>query len=152
MPIDPSIVGKPLGSLTVPVEAWRLNFFALAIGEQDPVCTDEAAARAAGLPGCPVPPTYFACLGTPLRGQFAIWDHLGIDVRRVLHGEQGFTYHRPAHTGDTLTFTTRVESVDSKKGGALELLRLRTDVHDQRGDLVAEQRATLVVRNDLAPA
>src|SRR3546814_5874130 len=49
------IVSKPR---VVDVEAGFLKFFAKATGETDPVYFDDAAARAAGHPSIPVPPTY----------------------------------------------------------------------------------------------
>jgi hydroxyacyl-ACP dehydratase HTD2-like protein with hotdog domain len=68
----------------------------------------------------------------------------------VLHGEQAFTYHRPAHAGDTLTLQRRIVDVYAKKGGALEFLVKQTDVH--RGtELIAEARSVIVVRNPEVP-
>src|SRR3546814_3868787 len=53
------IVSEPR---VVDVEAGFLKFFAKATGETDPVYFDDAAARAAGHPSIPVPPTYFFSL------------------------------------------------------------------------------------------
>src|SRR3546814_13795123 len=53
------IVSEPR---VVDVEAGFLKFFATATGETDPVYFDDAAARAAGPPSIPVPPTYFFSL------------------------------------------------------------------------------------------
>jgi hypothetical protein len=80
-------------AFTVDVEKGRLKFFAKAIGQTDPVYTDEAAARAAGHPGLPVPPTFLFCLEMDAPDPAAIRNLLGMDYRKLLHGEQGFTYH-----------------------------------------------------------
>src|SRR3546814_18144314 len=53
------IVSEPR---VVDVEAGFLKFFAKAAGETDPVYFADAAARAAGHPSIPVPPTYFFSL------------------------------------------------------------------------------------------
>jgi hypothetical protein len=55
-------IGYVSAPFTTQVERGRLRFFAKAISETDPVYTDEAAARAAGHPALPVPPTFFFCL------------------------------------------------------------------------------------------
>ena len=60
--IDRRHIGHVLPAFTVPVEAGRLRFFAKATGNTDPVYIDEAAARDAGHPNLPVPPTFFFCL------------------------------------------------------------------------------------------
>ncbi|MFD7845611.1 MaoC family dehydratase N-terminal domain-containing protein [Nocardia sp. NPDC059764] len=147
MPIDTAAALElPLDPVTVYVERGRLRLFAKAIGETDPLYTDVAAARQAGHPDLPVPPTFFFSLELEAPDPFAYLTALGVDLRRVLHGEQSFTYHRPAHAGDTLTLQPRIVDVYSKKGGALEFLVKQTGI--SRGEeLVAEASSVIVVRN-----
>jgi acyl dehydratase len=129
------------------VEKGRLRFFAKAIGETDPVYTDEAAAQAAGHPGLPVPPTFLFCLEMESPDPAAIRNLLGLDYRRLLHGEQGFTYHRMAYAGDVLSFEQRIEDIYDKKGGALDFVLRKTRVTNQRGEHVADLRTVTVQRN-----
>jgi acyl dehydratase len=145
--IDKRHIGHQLPAFQVEVEKGRLRFFAKATGQDDPVYTDEAAARAAGHPSLPVPPTFLFCLEMESPNPAALRELLGIDYRRILHGEQGFTFHRLAHAGDTLTFRPQVADIYDKKGGALEFVVRRTTVHNQRDELVAELRCVTVVRN-----
>jgi acyl dehydratase len=132
--------------LTVDVERGRLRFFAEAIGETDPVYLDPAAARAAGHPDLPVPPSFLFSLGLELRGPLGYLDQLGVDLRRVLHGEQSFTYHRLAHAGDRLRLQDRIVDVYARRGGALELLVKQTGI-SRDGELVAQAQSVIVVRN-----
>jgi acyl dehydratase len=145
--IDRRHIGHALPAFQVEVEKGRLRFFAKATGQDDPVYTDEAAARAAGHPGLPVPPTFFFCLEMESPNPAAVRELLGIDYRRLLHGEQGFSYHRLAHAGDTLTFRQRIEDIYDKKGGALEFVVRKTSVTNQRGEPVADLRCVSVIRN-----
>jgi acyl dehydratase len=146
MPLDPSIVGRVLPSRTVYVEPGRLRFFAASIAEADPLYTDLEAAKAAGHRDLPVPPTFLFCLSHEVLDPFALIHELGIDPRRVLHGEQRFTYHAMTYAGDRLTFTTTVTDVYTKKGGALEFLVQQTEV--SRGhEPAAQLETTLVVRH-----
>jgi len=145
--IDRRHIGHTLPPFQVEVEKGRLRFFAKATGQDDPVYTDEAAARAAGHPGLPVPPTFLFCLEMESPNPAAIRDLLGMDYRTLLHGEQGFTFHRTAHAGDTLTFQQRIADIYDKKGGALEFVVRETRVSNQRQELVAELRCATVVRN-----
>lgn len=136
----------------VDVERGFLKFFAKATGETDPVYFDEQAARAAGHPDIPVPPTYFFSMSLnprPRRGDiFNKEEGLGVDMSRVLHGEQGFTYHRTVHAGDRLTLTQTTTDIFAKKGGALEFVVQDTRFENEAGELCAEMRVTTVVRND----
>jgi acyl dehydratase len=145
--IDKRHIGHELPPFQVDVEKGRLRFFAKATGQDDPVYFDEAAARAAGHPSLPVPPTFFFCLEMEAPNPAAMRELLGIDYRRILHGEQGFTYHRMAHAGDTLTFRQRIADIYDKKGGALEFVVRLTTVHNQHGEPVADVRCVTVVRN-----
>jgi acyl dehydratase len=146
--IDRRYIGHALTPFSVPVEAGRLRFFAKATGQDDPIYSDPAAARDAGHRGLPVPPTFLFCLEMEGPNPAAIRDLLGLDYRRLLHGEQQFTYHAMAHAGDVLTFEQRIEDIYDKKGGALEFVVRRTRVSNQEGHLVAEMRAVTVMRND----
>ena len=145
--IDRRHIGHELPPFQVDVEKGRLRFFAKATGQDDPVYTVEDAARAAGHPGLPVPPTFFFCLEMESPNPAAVRDLLGIDYRRLLHGEQGFTYHRMAYAGDTLSFQQRIEDIYDKKNGALEFVVRKTSVTNQRGEPVADLRCVSVIRN-----
>ncbi len=145
--MDRRYIGHTLPAFQVPVEAGRLRFFAKATGQTDPIYIDEAAARDAGHPGLPVPPTFLFCLEMEAPNPAAIRELLGMDYRTLLHGEQGFTYHAMAYAGDTLRFEQRIADIYDKKAGALEFVVRQTRVSNQRGELVAELRCVTVVRN-----
>ena len=145
--IDRRHIGHTLPAFQVEVEKGRLRFFAKATGQTDPVYIDEAAARDAGHPGLPVPPTFLFCLEMESPNPAAIRELLGMDYRSLLHGEQGFSYHAMAYAGDTLRFQQRIDDIYDKKGGALEFVVRKTRVSNQRDELVAELRCVTVVRN-----
>ena len=145
--IDRQYSGHTMPAFEVAVEAGRLRFFAKATGQTDPVYLDDTAARADGHPGLPVPPTFLFCLEMESPDPAAIRNLLGMDYRRLLHGEQGFTYHRPAHAGDVLRFEQRIADIYDKKNGALEFVERITRITNQRGEHVADLRAVTVLRN-----
>lgn len=143
---DKSLIGRELGVTTAEVEKGRLRAFAHAIGETDPVYFDEAAARDAGHPSLPVPPTFLFCLEGEGRDLQDLLQLLQFDLGRILHAEQEFTYHKMCYAGDTLTFDTRIADIFDKKGGALQFAVNQTRVTNQRGEHVADLRASLVQR------
>lgn len=145
--IDKSHIGRLLPAHSVEVEKGRLRFFAKAIGETNPVYTDEAAAQAAGYRSLPVPPTFLFSLEIERPDPFAWFSDLGLDLGKILHGEQSFSYHATACAGDVLSFTSRIADIFEKKGGALEFLVKETRVTNQDGVLVAELKSVIVQRN-----
>ncbi|MBT2322758.1 MaoC family dehydratase N-terminal domain-containing protein [Variovorax paradoxus] len=145
--LDRSYIGHALPPFSVEVEKGRLRFFSKATDQIDPIYSDEAAAQSAGYRSLLVPPTFLFCLEMESPNPAAIRELLGIDYRRILHGEQSFTYHTMACAGDTLTFAQRIDDIYDKKNGALEFVVRKTRVSNQREELVAELRCVTVVRN-----
>jgi acyl dehydratase len=135
----------------VDVEKGFLKFFAKATGETDPIYFDEEAAQAAGHPSLPAPSTWLfsMALSAPAKrgGLFDADNGIGVDMSRVLHGEQSFTYHRPIHAGERLALTTTTKDIYAKKGGALEFIVQDTQATNEAGELCVEMRMVTVVRN-----
>ncbi|MGJ7509805.1 MaoC family dehydratase N-terminal domain-containing protein [Variovorax sp. GT1P44] len=144
--IDKKHIGMKLPVYKATAEAGQLRFFAKAIGETDPVYIDESAARDAGHPGLPLPPTFLFSLEFQIPSN-AWRDELGIITSRILHGEETFKYHRMAYAGDTLQFETHIADIYDKKGGALSFVVRESRVTNQRGEHVADLRSVLVHKN-----
>ena len=140
-------IGRVVPPATFDVEKGRLRFFAQAIGETNPIYTDEDAAKAAGYRSLPAPPTFGFCLEMETN---SLWDNLeamGVPVGKILHGSQTFNYVAPICAGDQITFETTVSDIYDKKGGALEFIVEDTTAKNQDGDLVLEMQRVIVVRN-----
>jgi acyl dehydratase len=146
--VDASAIGMTFRPTQARVEPGRLRFFLETLGETNPVYCDDEAARAAGFAGRPIPPTYLFCLEMIDNDErFAILKALDVDIGRVLHGEQTFVYRAPVLVGDELTFRSRITDVRQKKGGALTMIDITSEVTNQRGEPVADLVRVVVVRN-----
>ena len=145
--IDPRHIGHTLPPYAVDVEKGRLKFFAKATGQTDPVYTDEAAARAAGYPDLPAPPTFLFAAELDSGASFEMIDQLQIPLAKLLHGEQGFSYFRPACVGDTVTVRSTITDIYDKKNGALEFVVKVSQATNQHGEKVAELRSVIVCRH-----
>lgn len=142
---DDPLTGRDLGTMTFPVDRSKVREFARALGDPDPVYTDVDAARAAGFSDIPVPPT-FVVSSAHWREEDNIAT-LGLDLRRVLHGECGWEYHGPVVVGDELTASRRVSGVstrEGRRGGTMTMVSIETDFTNQRGELVVRQTDVLV--------
>lgn len=145
--IDPRWIGHELPPSILPIERTRVRFFARAIGAADPVHSDVDAARAAGYPDLLAPPTFIFAAELDSGAIDALLDALGIPLARLLHGEQGFTWHRPVCAGETVTVHSRITDIYAKKNGALEFVVKQSRAVDGNDALVAELRSVLVVRH-----
>lgn len=149
MSLDSSIIGTRTPEFHTVAERGRLAFFAEATGQQDPVYRDVEAARAAGHPDLPIPPTFLFCLQMDDRSKPGFLEQLGVDMRTILHGEQRFEYHAPAYAGEQLSFVSEIRDVYAKKGGALRFL-VRDTVVTRDGEPIATLTNTIVVRDPKA--
>jgi acyl dehydratase len=145
--LDRSFIGLETGPRSVQVEAGQLRFFARATGETNPIYFDEAAARAAGHPALLAPPTFLFCLASLAPEDETIIARLGVDMARVLHGEQSFTCGAPIHAGDVITLKTRISDIYDKRGGVLDFIVQDTEAANQNGESVGVTRTVIVVRN-----
>ncbi len=71
----------------------------------------------------------------------------GLDMRRVLHGEQEFEYVRPLRAGDVLTASSHVKDryeKEGKRGGTMTFIVSETVFKDQNGETVAYSRGTTI--------
>lgn len=145
--IDRKFIGYQLKPSVLTVDRTRLQFFAKAIGEKDPVYVDPAAAKAAGYADVPAPPTFLFAAELDSGANDQLLADLDIPLAKLLHGEQSFRYLQPVCAGDTVTVQSTITDIYDKKGGKLEFAVKDSKVTNQREELVAELRTVLVVRH-----
>ena len=145
--IDKKWIKLQLPSASFTVDRGRLQFFAKAIGETNSVYSDLDAAKAAGYADLPAPPTFLFAAELDAGSVDHLLEQLQVPIAKILHGEQGFTYHRSAVAGDHITVQSTIDDIYDKKGGALEFVVKSSKATNQRGELVAEMRSILVVRH-----
>lgn len=131
-----------------PIERGKIHEFANSLQDDNPMYHDEVAAKAAGLPSVPAPPTY-----TATSAHFAGGDDgsaiksLGLDLRFVLHGGQEFEFVRPVFAGDVLTMRTgEVKSFvkEGKRGGQMKIFDMFSEYVDQNGNVVIKVKNTVL--------
>lgn len=149
--IDRRWIGTELPPAPLTLERGRLQFFAKAIGEDDRVYRDPAAARAAGHPDLPAPPTFLFAAELDADAAFWLVERLGVPLANILHGEQAFSYRRLVHAGETIHVRTRIADIYAKRGGTLEFVVLDSTAVDAAGQPVVDLRSVWVVRHP-APA
>jgi acyl dehydratase len=145
MALDRALVGRSYPpSAVYEVGRAKIAEFARAIGDDDPVYRDPAAAQAAGHPDVIAPPT-FAIVLTLEAANVVLQDpDVELDYSRVVHGEQKFAHARPIRAGDRLVATTTIDAVRTVAGN--DLLTTRVDVATEDGEPVCTATSMLVSR------
>jgi len=149
--IDRSRIGYATEPTTVRVDGWRVKLFCQAIGEIDEMHWNPAAARAAGHPACPLPPTFLKALEGEHLSTAELLKVLDVPLRGVLHAEQSFEYLAPVHAGEEVEIGRTVTDIYDKKDGALTFVVVDTR-YSVGSQPAARSRQTIVVRNRLPAA
>lgn len=140
-------IGHQFPSFSTDIETGRLRFFAKAIGEKNPIYTDESAAQAAGYRTIPAPPTFMFSVDLEGPELLPVLTLLDLDIGRVLHGSQEFEYLGQIYAGDRITQQSKIVDIFDKKGGALEFVVQESTYTNQNDELVGKAQQTLVYRN-----
>lgn len=145
--MDRSLIGRTWPDKQYRITADALRFFAKATGETNPVYLNEAAARAAGHPALPVPPTFLFSAELMAEADGFWIEEIDVPLEKVLHAEQSFELDRVVYAGETLTIGSRISDVYDKKGGLLEFVTRDVTYHDESGRRCALLQSVLVVRH-----
>ena len=141
------MIGRRLSTGTATVTAEHVAGFARALGDENPLYLD-AAAAGRGPFGVPVaPPTYpIAFMTQAMAGGMDTFQELGLNFMTLVHGEQEFEYRRPIRAGETLTLTGRIADIYEKTGGSgtLDFVVLETEARDAGGEAVFFSRNVLI--------
>jgi len=138
--LDRSLIGRQSEPVVHEVERGMIRRFADAIGDPNPIYSDEATARAAGFPELVAPPTFASALSTNERFRAS----LDLGTRSFLLSDQQFEFGRPIVAGDRISVTTRVADVQERAG--TDILVLEDEGRDPQGQLLFHSRTTLVLR------
>jgi acyl dehydratase len=142
--LDKTLIGRESEPVVHEVEKNAIRRFADALGDPNPIYTDEEAARAAGYAGLVAPPTFPAVLAANDRFRHS----LDLGTRSLLHGEQQFEYGRPIVAGDRITVKSRVADVQEKAGpsGPMDVIVVEDEGRGADGELVFRSREMLILR------
>jgi acyl dehydratase len=155
---DKSKVGMEFPAYTMTVEKNKIAELAMAVALKEekeginPIYYDEASAKKAGYQGIPAPPTFMASFFFWTgEGLLEIVKALSMDINRLLHSEEEYEYYGSTYAGDTITRKMKVVEMyergkRGRLGGFAEVTVLETEVTNQRGELIAKVRTTLMER------
>ena len=147
---DTSKIGQSFPPFTIEVERCKIHELALAVGDLNPIYHNRKAAQQAGykdVPLFPTAPTMFGFWGNTKFGSQLV--SMGINVMRVLHGEEEYEYLAPIYPGDTLTGVTTIVESKTRKGkdaSTFDILVIETRYTNQDNIPVLNIHSMVVVR------
>ncbi len=136
-----------------PFGAAAGRYFALAVGDHNPIYTDADYARAHGLDGVTLPPT-LVCetnqyADLPMDPEGYAGHSWGLDIpgTRQVRGGNRYVFHRRVRPDDVVTAIWRIATVTektSRSGHPMLVIESVATYTNQDGDLLAENEETII--------
>ena len=116
MAVKTEAVGKEWPPASFEVQAERVEQYASAVGEDNPVYHDAEAAKAAGFRDLVAPPMFCVVYSGPALGPAILDSEVGINLPAMVHGGQEFEWEEPVCAGDVITTTARCKEIYEQDG------------------------------------
>lgn len=126
--LSKDIIGRKLDRFEFTIERGKIREFCQAIGETNPIYFSLDEAKKAGYEDIPAPPTFPTVV--TFWGYPKIWEDMasmGIDLPRILHLKEEYTYHRTIYPGDVWA----QPEVFDVKTGKMDMVSFRTIVYSK---------------------
>jgi len=146
--VNKDVKGKEYPPFVVTVERGKIKEFARAIGDLSPFYLDDAVGRAPEWGDIVAPPTFAIAFRDDNADTGSVLKDLGVDISRILHGEQEFESYKPIRPGETYLCRSRITDIYEKTGrsGAMAFVVREMTVTDPDNEIVCLVRHITVVR------
>lgn len=156
--IDPSNIGRVYGPFryTLGVEKMREFAFAVAGGVPsssfggkapeglNPLFWDEETARAGKYGAVVAFPTFAVNFAMKPFTEAVTDPRLGINLVKLVHGEQAFEFGEVMRAGDVITTSGKLTEIYERAN--MDFVVMETESHNQHGKLVVKGTWTAVIR------
>ncbi len=146
--VNTSVKGKEYAPFTITVERGKIKEFARAIGDLSPFYLDDAVGRASEWGDIIAPPTFPVTFRDEHVDTGSMLRDLGVDISRILHGEQEFEHFKPIRPGETYLCRSRITDIYEKTGrsGPMAFVVREMAVTDGDNEIVCRVSHITVVR------
>ena len=149
-----ALVGRT-ATYTAPDPLGRpaIRYFATAVGDHNPIYTDDEAAREAGHDGVVAPPTLVCetnqMVNNPRDEDGFPGHEWGIELpgTRLVRGGNDYTFHQPVSPDDVITVVWEITDLTERTTGSGQAMLVVTSVArftNQREELLVENTETLI--------
>jgi acyl dehydratase len=116
VPVNSEAIGKSYPPFEYEVGKEKIAEYARAVGEENPVYFDRAAAKEAGFRDIPAPPMFAVVYSSGSVAPGIFDPDVGINFAMMVHGGQEFEWGEPVCVGDVISTVTSVKDISEKRG------------------------------------
>lgn len=159
MALDKRFIGREYGPFIYEAGLEKMREFAYAVGGSIPSTGFSATGAPEGLhpwlhdidaaKGSPwgsviAMPNFAVTFAIAPFGKACTDPEVGVNLLRLVHGEQSFEFHEVVRPGDRLTTTGKITDIMTKR--SLDFLTVTTETKNQRDQLVVRAVWTAIIR------
>lgn len=159
MALDKRFIGREYGPFVYEAALEKMREFSYAVGGSvpstgysakgppeglHPYLHDEAAAKASEWGSVIAFPSFAVTFAITPFARACMDPELGLNLLRLVHGEQGFEFFEVVRPGDRLTTTGKITNILTKR--SLDFLEVTTQTINQHGAKVVGATWTAIIR------
>jgi acyl dehydratase len=144
VPLNTEAIGKTFPPFEYEVGKEKIGEYARAVGEDNPVYFDRAAAKEAGFRDVPAPPMFAVVYSWGAVALPAVDPDVDLNFAMLVHGGQEFVWGEPVCSGDVISTVASVEDIHEK--GGMGFYIFQTVSTNEGGQEVARGTWTNIVR------
>ena len=133
MVIDKKFINKDFGECQYEISKEKVKEFLLAI-KADPEKFKSGI----------TPPTFGAVFQSELLAKILFDKELNLNLKKLVHGEQEFIYHKHAYVGDSIKSKGFIENIFEKKGHDFVVFKVLS--YNSEDKLLVEAKWTFIIR------
>ena len=134
MATDQKFIGKEYKPITYIVGQEKIKEYALAIGDKNPLYHG----------GNIAPPMFVVVFAKEVMDNLFCDKELNLNMKRLVHGEQEFNFHKMVKANDTIKTTGKIRNIYTKNNN--DFIELETNSHNQNNELVVDGIWTFIIR------
>ena len=136
--------GKTYPPFEYEVGREKIREYAHAVGEDNPIYFDRAAATEAGFRDIPAPPMFAVVYSSGSVAPVLFDPEVGINFAMMVHGSQEFEWGEPVVAGDVVTTGVTCKEIFEKNG--MKFYVFESESKNQDGETTVKGTWTNIVR------
>lgn len=144
MVIDEKFIGREFPSTMYVIGREKIKEYAIAVGDLNPLYLDVEFAAKSKYKCIIAPPMFIVRYARDAMFKLFEDKEININMDRLVHGEQEFTFHKPVKENDEIITFAKIQNILNK--GNNDFVSLETKSYNQNNELVSDGLWTFIIR------
>ena len=144
MSIDKKFVGREYKPVTYVIGREKIKEYAKTVEDLNPLYFNPEEAKKSKYKSIIAPPMFVVVFARDAMFELFNDKEININIQRLVHGEQEFSFHKIVKENDTITTKAKINNILEK--GKNDFIELKTHSYNQNNELVVEGKWIFIIR------